>query len=153
METVIYRKLERKDVNQIIELRKQQLQEEGTKATIELTEPLNDYYNRHLNDDTFISWLAIDNDTIIATSGISIVEKPPYYSNPTGRIGILSSMYTLKPYRRKGIAKKLLELVVNEAKEGGCGAVHLTASDMGALLYQNFGFERNNNFFQYKFTV
>jgi len=123
MENVIYRKLERKDVNQVIELRKQQLHEEGTEATIELTKPLSDFYNKHLNDDAFIFWLAIDNDTIIATSGMSIVEKPPYYSNPTGRIGLLSSMFTLKPYRRKGIAKNLLESVVNEARECGCGYI------------------------------
>jgi len=153
MDNIIYRKAELKDIDRMIELRKQQLQEEGAEAIIELAGLLNDYYIKHFNDDTFISWLAIDNDTIIATSGISIVEKPPYYSNPTGRIGILSSMYTLNLYRRKGIAKKLLRLIINEAKERGCGTVQLTASDMGSLLYQDFGFEKNSNFFQYKLRV
>lgn len=45
------------------------------------------------------------------------VEKPPYYSNPTCKIGLLSSVYTLMEYRRNGIAKQLLSNVVNEAKE------------------------------------
>jgi hypothetical protein len=30
-------------------------------------------------DGTFVSWLAVDGDKIIDTSGMSFVEKPPYY--------------------------------------------------------------------------
>lgn len=59
-------------------------------------------------------------------------------------------MFTDKSYRRKGIAKALLTKVVNEAKEYGCGAVQITASDMGVLLYSDFGFVKNGNFMQYR---
>ncbi|MBO7425582.1 MAG: GNAT family N-acetyltransferase, partial [Clostridiales bacterium] len=76
------------------------------------------------------------------------VEKPPYFSCPSGKIGLLSSMYTDKAYRRQGIAKKLLGLVVTDAKEYGCGCVQITASDMGVLLYTDFGFKKNGNFMQ-----
>ena len=94
----------------------------------------------------FNSWLAVDDNIIIGTSGISFVEKPPYFGCPTGRIGLLSSMYTKPDYRRQGIAKKLLSLVVDEARNFGCGTVQITASDMGVLLYTSFGFEKNGNF-------
>ena len=60
-------------------------------------------------------------------------------------------MYTNPNYRRKGIAKKLLSLVVDEARKAGCGAVHITASDMGVLLYTDFGFKKNGNFMYYSF--
>jgi GNAT superfamily N-acetyltransferase len=150
MSAIEYRKLDWNDVDRFIELRKTQLLEEGAKAVTDITDSLFDFYKRHLSDGTFLSWVATSNDEIIATSGVSIVEKPPYYGNPTGRIGIVSSMYTVPGYRRQGIAKKLLGLVVQDAKNNGCGIIHLTASDMGANLYQDFGFERNNNFFQYK---
>jgi len=50
-----------------------------------------------------------------------------------------------------GIAKKLLGMIVNIAKEYGCGTIHITASDMGVLLYTNFGFKKNGNFMQYNF--
>ena len=59
-------------------------------------------------------------------------------------------MFTADEYRRKGIAKELLTRVVKEAKEYGCGTVQITASDMGVLLYTDFGFEKNGNFMQYK---
>lgn len=99
---------------------------------------------------TFVSWLALENDKIIGTSGMSFVEKPPYFGCPNGRVGLLSSMYTEPSYRRKGIAKELLTRVINEARLYGCGTVQITASDKGRLLYTDFGFVKHENFMHYK---
>ena len=148
---VEYRKLADKDLDIFIEMRISQLQEEGAEATFDLKPYLQDYYIRHLQDNTFVSWLAIDNNKIVGTSGMSFVEKPPYYGCPSGKIGLLSSMYVIKEYRRKGIAKFLLDKVVNEAKNFGCATVQITASDMGVLLYTDYGFEKNGNFMYYTF--
>ena len=147
---IIYRKLTAKELDIFIEMRIHQLREEGAKEEIDLKPMLKDYYQRHMSDNTFISWIAVDNEKIIGTSGISIVEKPPYFGCPSGKIGLLSSMFTDKAYRRQGIAKTLLSKVINEAREHGCGTVQITASDMGVLLYTDFGFTKNQNFMQYK---
>lgn len=147
---VIYRKLTPSDLDTFIRMRITQLREEGATEDIDLEPALKDYYNRHLSDGTFVSWLALDGEKIIGTSGMSFVEKPPYFSCPTGRIGLLSSMYTDPGYRRMGIAKELLDRVINEAREYGCGAVHITASDMGVKLYTAYVFVHNGNFMQYK---
>ena len=147
---IVYRRLTEKELDIFIKMRINQLREEGAKEEIDLEPALKDYYQRHMKDGTFISWIAVDGEKIIGTSGISIVEKPPYYGCPSGRIGLLSSMFTDKEYRRRGIARELLSRVINEAKEQGCGTVQITASDMGVLLYSNFGFVKNNNFMQYK---
>ena len=147
---ITYRKLTENDLDTFIKMRIDQLREEGAKDEIDLEPTLRDFYLRHLLDGTFISWLALDNDRNIGTSGMSIVEKPPYFGCPSGKIGLLSSMFTDKSYRRKGIAKTLLSKVVDEAEKQGCGTVQITASDMGVLLYSDFGFEKNNNFMQYK---
>ena len=96
-----------------------------------------------------MSWLAVEDGRIIGTSGMSFVEKPPYFGCPTGRIGLLSSMYTSPDHRRMGIANELLGRVVEEARAYGCGAVQITASDMGVKLYTAFGFVHNGNFMQY----
>lgn len=148
---VEYRKLEEADLDVFIELRILQLQEEGAEATFDLKPYLWDYYIRHIHDKTFVSWLAVDEGKIVGTSGMSFVEKPPYYSCPSGKIGLLSSMYVVKEYRRRGIARLLLDKVVNEAKNYGCAAVQITASDMGVLLYTDYGFKKNNNFMYYTF--
>lgn len=148
---IVFRKLIQDDLDIFIEMRIYQLQEEGVELNLDLKPQLYRYYIKHLEDGTFISWLAIDDRKIVGTSGMSFVEKPPYYSNPYGKIGLLSSMYTLNEYRRKGIAKELLDRVVNEAKDYGCGAVQITASDMGVLLYKDYGFKKNENFMQHTF--
>ena len=147
---IVYRKLEEKDLETFMELRIRQLREEGATEQTDLKDALRDYYHRHLADGTFVSWLAVDGERIVGTSGMSFVEKPPYFSCPTGRIGLLSSMYTDPACRRRGIGKELLARVVKEAKEYGCGSVQITASDMGVLLYSAFGFVKNGNFMQYK---
>lgn len=148
--SIAYKKLTEQELDTFIEMRINQLREEGAKEDIDLRPALKDYYTRHMADGTFVSWLAVDGEKIIGTSGMSIVEKPPYFGCPSGKIGLLSSMFTDKNYRRQGIARELLSRVVNEAKERGCGTVQITASDMGVLLYTNFGFTKNNNFMQYK---
>ena len=133
-----------------IDIRINQLREEGAKEDIYLVPALKDYYNRYMADGTFVSWLAFDGNKIIGTSGMSYVEKPPYFGCPSGKIGLLSSMFTNPDYRRKGVAKELLSRVVKDAKDYGCGAVQITASDMGVKLYADFGFVHNGNFMQYK---
>ena len=148
---IIYRKLTEADLDIFIKMRIFQLQEEGAKATVDLTSYLKDYYERHMKDGTFVSWLAIDERKMIGTSGMSFVEKPPYYSCPTGKVGLLSSMFVIDEYRRKGIAKRLLDKVMKEAREFGCGTVQITASDMGTLLYTDYGFKKNSNFMYYEF--
>ncbi|MBR7090092.1 MAG: GNAT family N-acetyltransferase [Lachnospiraceae bacterium] len=147
---IIYRKLEEKDLDTFISMRITQLREEGAVEDIDLVPALKDFYHRHMADGTFVSWLALDGERIIGTSGMSFVEKPPYFCCPTGRLGLLSSMFTDPEYRRMGIAKELLHRVVEEARAYGCGAVHITASDMGVKLYTAYGFVHNGNFMQYK---
>ena len=145
-----YRTMASADVDTLITMRIKQLREEGATEDIDLIPALKDYYSRHMADGTFVSWLAVDGDKIVGTSGMSFVEKPPYFSCPTGRIGLLSSMFTDPSYRRMGIAKELLSRIVNEAKKYGCGCVQITASDMGVLLYTDFVFVKNWIFMHYK---
>ena len=147
---IIYKRLTENELYTFIQMRINQLHEEGATEEIDLVPNLEDYYNRHMADGTFVSWIAKDGDKIIGTSGMSFVGKPPYFGCPSGRIGLLSSMFTNPNYRRKGIAKELLSRVVSEAKEYGCGTVQITASDMGVKLYTDFGFKHNGNFMHYK---
>ena len=145
-----YRKLTAEDLDPFIRMRIAQLREEGAREELDLVPALKDYYRRHLKDGTFVSWLAVVGEKIVGTSGMSFVEKPPYFSCPNGWIGLLSSMYTDPAYCRRGIARELLGRVLEEARAYGCGSVQITASDMGVLLYSDFGFQKNGNFMQYK---
>jgi len=149
MDTIIYKKLEASDIEAFITMRMTQLQEEGADAAFNLAPALRLYYEKHFTDGTFVSWVAEANGQIIATSGMSFVERPPTYTNPTGQTGVLSSMYTAKAYRRQGIAKALLTRIVDEARAYGCGDVWITAADAGVPVYEAFGFVKHENFRRY----
>ncbi len=154
---IVYKKLTENELDQIIEMRINQLIEEYTSEgktvpeNVDLKKSLMDFYTKNMAAGTYVSWLAFDGDKIVGTSGMSFAEKPPYFTCPTGRLGILSSMYTNPDYRRMGIATQLLDRVVKEAKDYGCGTIYITASNMGVKLYESYGFKQNGNFMQYNF--
>ena len=125
---IIYQRLTEDKIDTFIQMRINQLREEGATEDVDLAPALRDYYVRHMADGSFVSWIAMDGEKIVGTSGMSFVEKPPYFGCPSGKMGLLSSMFTDPDYRRKGIAK----------------------SDMGVLLYTSFGFVKNKNFMQYR---
>ena len=154
---IVYKRLTENELGRIIEMRINQLTEEYTSEgkkvpeDVDLETALLDFYKRNMATGTYVSWLAFDGDKIVGTSGMSFAEKPPYFTCPTGRLGILSSMYTDQSYRRMGIATQLLDRVVKEAKDYGCGTIYITASNMGVKLYEAYGFNHNGNFMQYNF--
>ena len=155
--SIVYKKLTENELSRITKMRIDQLTEEYTLSgktppeNVNLESALLDFYKRNLAAGTYVSWLAFDGDKIVGTSGMSFAEKPPYFTCPSGKLGVLSSMYTDPNYRRMGIATELLDRVVKEAKEYGCGTIYITASDMGVKLYESYGFKHNGNFMQYNF--
>ena len=55
------------------------------------------------------------------------------------------NMYTKTEYRRKGIAIKILDILVKESNNKGITAISLEATDMGRPLYEKYGFVKMNN--------
>ena len=144
-----YRELRKEDIEMLIRLRMSQLREEGGDGP-DLAGALRDYYRSHLSDGSFFALLAEEDGEIVGAGGMSVVEKPPYFGCPTGRIGLLSGMYTRPDRRRRGIAREILARLTDAAREKGCGTVQITASEMGMKLYAAFGFRQNGRFMDYK---
>lgn len=53
--------------------------------------------------------------------------------------------YTNPAYRRRGIAYKILDLLVNEARNRNISCISLEATDMGRPLYEKYGFKKMNS--------
>lgn len=149
MKKIQYRKMQMSDIEAMSEMRMEQLIDEGSEVTCDLKPKLKDYYLTHLPDKTFIGLLAIYDEEVIGTSGLSILEKVPYFSNPTGKIGELSSVFVLHAYRRQGIATELLTRIIDEAKNNECSIINVSASKLGAHLYKRVGFTKKENYYTY----
>ena len=59
-------------------------------------------------------------------------------------------MYTLIEFRGRGLAGKIVAMLVDEARQAGCCHVFLNASDMGKPVYEKFGFTDVANEMVYK---
>lgn len=101
-----------------------------------------DYYKRALCDGSHIAYLVFDKDRFVGAGGVSFFQVMPTYHNPSGNKAYIMNMYTAPGYRRNGIAYKMLDMLIRDAKEKGITAISLEATDMGRPLYEKYGFVR-----------
>lgn len=135
-----YRKANLGDVNQLVELRKKQLIDEGCYLNNNIDDELVKFFSSGIVDETLVVWVASEYDSIISTCGVCFFQYPPSYSNTTGRIAYVTNIYTQDAYRRQGIATKLLEYIMEEIKKRDYKFVRLHASSQGKNLYERIGF-------------
>lgn len=103
------------------------------------------YYQKSLQDGSHIAYLVFDGKCVVGTGGVSFFQVMPTYHNPSGKKAYIMNMYTDIKYRRKGIALKLLDMLVEAAKNKGITAISLEATDMGRPLYEKYGFIKMNS--------
>jgi ribosomal protein S18 acetylase RimI-like enzyme len=110
-------------------------------------ELLINYFQTNMENDTFLAWLAEDeNSNIIAISGMVIVSKVPQLWNPMGKESYIFNMYTIPAWRKMGIGSALLEKLLEESKARGISHIDLHASDLGRSVYEKYGFRPNKHY-------
>ena len=139
-----YRKATANDIDGLvkcrIDMRIEREEKQCPISLVEFGERTRNYFIRHIQDESFIAWLVFDGSNLVATSGMCIYNVPPTYDNVSGQVAYLVNMYTLKEYRNQGIARKLLEHLVEEARNRGCVRITLNTSKAGRSIYENYGF-------------
>ncbi|KAA3599290.1 MAG: GNAT family N-acetyltransferase [Calditrichaeota bacterium] len=144
---ISYRKAEEKDISVLTNYRIEFLNEIfPNKTELEsekLRNCLNEYFSKALSDKTLIAWFAEYKNQVIGTSCLVIWKAPPSYSGigKSGKRGYILNMFTLKEFRKKGVASILLEKLKEEAKGMELEFVHLHATKDGIGVYKNIGFE------------
>lgn len=98
------------------------------------------YYAQALECGTHAAYLVFDGETLVGTGGVSFFEVMPTVCNPSGKKAYIMNMYTHPLYRRQGIARKTLDLLIAECRARGVRSVSLEATAMGRPLYESYGF-------------
>lgn len=170
---IIYEKADINDIPKLTRFRLDYLEEdiggvkEDEKDIIEERLPI--YYSEHLNKD-FHVYLARkgenindcgdmndfedahdredekDNEDcreIVGCGFLLITEKPANPSFINGLTGTVLNVYVKPEYRRQGIAKKMMDNLLSDAKEMGLDYVELKATEQGRGLYESLGFEED----------
>ena len=98
------------------------------------------YYETCFPEDSHAAWLVFDGEEVVGTGAVSFYKVMPTYHNPSGKKAYIMNMYTRPDYRRRGIARRVLELLTAEAEMRQIDAVTLEATAAGRPLYEAFGF-------------
>lgn len=87
-----------------------------------------------------LAWLAEDAGQVVAAVTLLCWVVPPSVEWPVRKRGQVSNVYTCPAYRRQGISRRLMELLLAAAREKGIQRLVLWASPMGHPLYAGLGF-------------
>ena len=77
---------------------------------------------------------------IVGCGGICYQKEMPSPDNLTGTNGYLMNIYTLPEYRGRGVGRKIIDFLVDEAKRKGTGKIYLESSKDAKHLYEEIGF-------------
>lgn len=146
---IMLRKATLDDINSLIQLRIDFLSDGRNLSPEEETAikaQLIKYFSKHIPDNTFISVFAEVGNKIAATVYLTISEKPANTSFITGITGTILNVYTYPEYRRKGIATKILNKIIEEAVQLGVSHIDLQATSDGKCVYEKLGFKESSMF-------
>jgi len=104
-----------------------------------------EYFAQALRLGTYKAWLADASDTrILAGGGIVIADWPGFPGESLAKRAWILNMYTEPAARRRGIAKQLLQTMLDWSRANGFRTVSLHASPAGRHLYESLGFQPTN---------
>jgi len=105
-----------------------------------LTLQLQEYFTRAIGNNSCIAYIAREGNEVAGIGSIMIREQPGNFLNPSGRVGYVMNMYTVKAFRRKGVCTGILNAMLNDAAALGITAFELHATKAGEEVYKKNGF-------------
>ena len=99
-----------------------------------------DFYRRHLADETHLAFLALHNGEEAGCGSVCLTEELPSPDNPSGKCGYLMNIYVRAPFREHGIGHTIVKRLVSEALARGCGKIYLETTPEGRPVYESLGF-------------
>jgi GNAT superfamily N-acetyltransferase len=102
------------------------------------------YLEKALAEGSFRSWLASVENRTVAGGAIIISPWPAHPYDLECRRATILNVYTDRAYRRRGIARRILQTVIAWCQREGLARVDLHASPDGRHLYESLGFEPSN---------
>jgi len=103
-----------------------------------------EYLAKHLSDGSFHAWLACHGAQAVAGGAVIISPWPAHPDDLECRRATILNVYTDPAYRRRAIARQLMQTMIDWCKREGLARVTLHASDQGRHLYESLGFEPSN---------
>ena len=103
------------------------------------------YFCESIPTGAFYGWLAVTTDGEAVGSGGAVIDRhPPGPNNLSGQSGYIMNISTVPAYRRRGLARCMMQTILAWLQDRGIAKITLHASDMGKPLYEQLGFVDSN---------
>jgi GNAT superfamily N-acetyltransferase len=99
------------------------------------------YLAAALANGTLHGWLACAGERVVAGGVVLISPWPSHPYDGQCRRATILNMYTDPEFRCQGIARRLMQTMIDWCRSEGFAHVDLHASDQGRPLYETFGFK------------
>lgn len=113
-------------------------------VVLSLRNQMTDYFSKATANNSCISFIAKYDGIVAGIGSVHLREMPGNFKNPSGKWGYIMNMYTVPEFRRKGVCKNILNLLVEEGKKYGITAFELHATKEGEKVYAQEGFIHHN---------
>jgi GNAT superfamily N-acetyltransferase len=98
-----------------------------------------------IKSDEYSAWLVLDAEgSVVAGASLWLMDWPPHMVGSGARRGYILNVYTEPEFRRRGLARCLMEVIVEWCRRNGIDTVILHASPRGRTLYESLGFKATN---------
>lgn len=140
---MIFEKATKLDVEQLVKLRVAYLLEDygdlNEKELAMIERDLPDYFVKNLNKNMF-AYIGKSKQDIVACALLLVVEKPMSPAFINGKTGTVLNVYTKPQYRHHGYAKRIMNMLLEDAATMGLCVIELKATEDGYSLYKSIGF-------------
>ena len=154
-EAIVIRAATAADAGIIARHRVAMFQDMGTLPK-ELAQPLRDASQRMfaqaIPSGEYVGWIATPAGRpaeVIAGAGVHVRSRLPRVDRARARVdegpqALIVNVYTERPWRRRGVAERLMRTVLDWTRARGIDDVVLHASPEGRALYERLGFTPTN---------
>jgi ribosomal protein S18 acetylase RimI-like enzyme len=114
-------------------------------ALDEMSRHFEPWVARMIAAGKYSGWITYSDDFAVASAGLLVLDWAPHFLDPAGeQRGYLLNVFVEPEYRRRGLARALVETCVAEARSLGIRVIVLHATNAGRGLYEGLGFRASN---------
>jgi len=145
---ITIREAEPADVEMILHHRRSMFRDmgEGTPEELDrMVEVARPWFARALANGSYRHWLAMDASGVVAGGGgVLLCPWPANPHDPCTERAVILNVYTEAEFRRRGIARQVMQVILEWIKSYGLRGVNLHSSKEGRALYEKLGFAATN---------
>lgn len=103
------------------------------------TRQLENFLAEHLEHNIF-AWIALEGETIAAAGFLQVIHVMWQELAPEGKYGRIINILTWPEFRYQGLAREIMQALIEKALELNLSYIDLDASPEGQPLYESLGF-------------